>query len=522
MPSVILAGTTTGTALSLTSDTSGELQIRTNNGATTAMTLTTGGNINIPTLGARITGDFSNATGNSRVIFQTSTTNGSTSISAIPNGAGTTSAFRVIENSDTTNAAFGDLLIVQGSDVRLRSLAAGTGTNLPLTMYTGGSERLRIDTSGNVGIGTSSPTKRLTVVNLTDTTTVGNNSVMTVQGGAGGTVNSVAEIGFAFQTFSGTNPLCALGYQLTSNAGSGSGALTFSTRSVTTDTAPSERMRIDSSGNVGIGTASPGTKLDVVGNMVLSGQSTADQFFRVGANRSGNGYSFIDLQGDATYSNGLRLIRLNTGANAGSSIESRGTGAFQIVTQEAAPIAFFTNATERARIDSSGNFLVGATATLADHKVLIRQAGALPCLALQNTGSSFQNMISFYSTAGVIKGSVSSPNDSSVAYNTTSDYRLKENVAPMTGALSKVAQLKPCTYTWKSDGSSGQGFIAHELAEVVPDAVTGEKDAVDEDGSIKPQGIDTSFLVATLTAAIQELKAELDSVKAELQTLKGA
>ena len=75
--------------------------------------------------------------------------------------------------------------------------------------------------------------------------------------------------------------------------------------------------------------------------------------------------------------------------------------------------------------------------------------------------------------------------------------------------------------TWKETGSSSQGFIAHELAEVCPDAVTGEKDAINRDGSIKPQGVDTSFLVATLTAAIQELKAELDSVKAELQTLKG-
>jgi hypothetical protein len=86
----------------------------------------------------------------------------------------------------------------------------------------------------------------------------------------------------------------------------------------------------------------------------------------------------------------------------------------------------------------------------------------------------------------------------------------------MVGALDKVAQLKPCTYKWKSDGSNGQGFIAHELAEVVPDCVTGEKDAVNEDGSIKPQGIDTSFLVATLTAALQELKAELDALKAKV------
>ena len=91
----------------------------------------------------------------------------------------------------------------------------------------------------------------------------------------------------------------------------------------------------------------------------------------------------------------------------------------------------------------------------------------------------------------------------------------------MTGALAKVSALKPVTYSWKVDGSAGEGFIAHELQAVVPDCVTGEKDAVDEEGNPVYQGIDTSFLVATLTAAIQELKAELDATKAEVASLKG-
>jgi hypothetical protein len=84
----------------------------------------------------------------------------------------------------------------------------------------------------------------------------------------------------------------------------------------------------------------------------------------------------------------------------------------------------------------------------------------------------------------------------------------------MTGALAKVALLKPCTYKWNCDGSDGQGFIAHELAEVVPQCVTGAKDAVDVNGKPQYQGIDVSFLVTTLTAAIQELKAEFDAYKA--------
>jgi hypothetical protein len=90
----------------------------------------------------------------------------------------------------------------------------------------------------------------------------------------------------------------------------------------------------------------------------------------------------------------------------------------------------------------------------------------------------------------------------------------------MVGALATVSQLKPVTYKWKSDGSDGQGFIAHELQAVVPDCVTGEKDAVDAEGNPVHQGIDTSFLVATLTAAIQEQQALIVQLQADVATLK--
>ena len=109
---------------------------------------------------------------------------------------------------------------------------------------------------------------------------------------------------------------------------------------------------------------------------------------------------------------------------------------------------------------------------------------------------------------------------SSTSYVTSSDYRLKDTIAPMIGALDKVALLKPCTYKWKVDGSDGQGFIAHELGEVVPGCVTGEKDEVNADGSPKYQGIDTSFLVATLTAAIKELKAIIDTQATRITALE--
>ena len=120
---------------------------------------------------------------------------------------------------------------------------------------------------------------------------------------------------------------------------------------------------------------------------------------------------------------------------------------------------------------------------------------------------------------GTYTGGISQT-DVSTAYNTSSDYRLKENVLPISGALEKLKLLKPVSYNWKSSGIQSEGFIAHELAEVFPEAVSGEKDAVYEDGSIKPQGIDTSFLVATLTAALQELSAVNEALTARIAALE--
>jgi hypothetical protein len=179
--------------------------------------------------------------------------------------------------------------------------------------------------------------------------------------------------------------------------------------------------------------------------------------------------------------------------------------------------------TERMRIDSSGNLLVGMTAPInAFNLANIQASSSKNGLGIStSSGSGTSYFVAFYAGTNNI-GSINTTNNTATVYATTSDYRLKENIAPMTGALTTVAQLKPCTYTWKSNGSAGQGFIAHELQEVIPDAVVGEKDAVDTNNNPRYQGIDTSFLVATLTAAIQELKAQNDALEARIAALEGA
>jgi hypothetical protein len=174
------------------------------------------------------------------------------------------------------------------------------------------------------------------------------------------------------------------------------------------------------------------------------------------------------------------------------------------------------------RIDSDGNLLVNQTALNGAGKIEVSydRASSWGMQIRNTTGTTAATTYIAFKYVNTQTGYIES-SGSTTSYITTSDYRLKENVAPMTGALEKVAALKPCTYTWKTGGAAGEGFIAHELQEVCPSAVSGVKDAIDEDGSIKPQGIDTSFLVATLTAAIQELKAIVDAQGAEIAALKG-
>jgi len=108
------------------------------------------------------------------------------------------------------------------------------------------------------------------------------------------------------------------------------------------------------------------------------------------------------------------------------------------------------------------------------------------------------------------------------SYNTSSDYRLKEDVQPMVGASGRLMALNPVNFAWKVDGSRVDGFIAHEAQEVVPEAVTGEKDAVDDEGNPIYQGIDQSKIVPLLTAALQEALTKIEALEARVAALEGA
>jgi len=181
-------------------------------------------------------------------------------------------------------------------------------------------------------------------------------------------------------------------------------------------------------------------------------------------------------------------------------------------------LVFYANDADAMRIDSSGKLLINQTSPNGSSQVQLICPSSGNGILVQ-IGANGNNGMNFLNAGGAASVGTIVVNSASVAYNTSSDYRLKNTIAPMTNALAKVAQLKPVTYKWIADGSDAEGFIAHELAEVCPQAVTGEKDAIDEDGNPKYQGIDTSFLVATLTSAIQELSTLITAQSATITSL---
>jgi hypothetical protein len=312
-----------------------------------------------------------------------------------------------------------------------------------------------------------------------------------------------------------------------------------------------ESMRLDSSGNLGLGVTpsawQSGIKaITVSGANIYSGQSgaetglTTNAYYNAGWSRISTGYATLYQQ----YNGGHFWF------NAGS-----GTGA----------ISF----TQAMTLDSSGNLLVGATAAISGNseRLGVTASGASqPAILAKNvsgandytipvwnaTTTGDAKFIGFFTEASAtLRGSITyNRGGGLVAYNITSDYRLKENIVDLTNAIKTVLQLKPRQFDWIETKITTTGFIAHELAEVCPHAVTGEKDGTrieqyeispavpatfDKDGNeLTPaveavmgerevpeyQGIDTSFLVATLTAAIQEQQSIIQSLTDRISALE--
>ena len=308
----------------------------------------------------------------------------------------------------------------------------------------------------------------------------------------------------------------------------GAGTLGFSTNGT-------ERARIDSSGRLLVGTSSArlytslgyarfqveGTSFADSSIGLTNNQATVDGPYLVLNKTRGTAIGSVttvqsgDLLGSLWFqgSDGTSQIR-------GAVIEAvvDGTPGANDMTADGA-----SSPTERMRIDSAGRILLNTPTAYSVSKFTADFNSASDFgLTLRDTGSSVDAVMMYFYKSGNVRGNITT-NATSTAYNTSSDYRLKENITAVTGGISRLQQLKPSRFNFIEDpGKTVDGFIAHEVQAVVPEAITGEKDAEDADGTPIYQGIDQSKLVPLLTAALQEAIKRIEHLEARLSTLEAA
>ena len=267
----------------------------------------------------------------------------------------------------------------------------------------------------------------------------------------------------------------------------------------------SEKVRITDAGLVGIGISSPGSPLTVSG-----GTNSTVATFNNDVSATTDVQNVLLLQSNTTGTAGVGFglgIAFNGERNDGN-VQRFGEIGFEASLNSGTSLNtdFFIKrylGTEVFRVTHGGRIVRNATSTASGHGNFVGEVG-----------SSSKALAFEHTNGGGVVGSVTT-GSSSVAYNTSSDYRLKENVVEITDATTRLKQLKPKRFNFIADADTTvDGFIAHEVSSVVPEAITGNKDAVDEDGKPIYQGIDQSKLVPLLVKTIQELEARITTLEA--------
>jgi len=282
-------------------------------------------------------------------------------------------------------------------------------------------------------------------------------------------------------TLHGTDGIDSPDFNATGSVVPANGMYLPSANTLAWTTNSTRNMTLDSSGNLGIGTSSPGFKLSVAGYSNVN---------------SANKLAIGDV---ADYQARLYM----ESANETFTIENTSDYA-------SSAIAFRINGSERARIDSSGNLLVGTTSTLGNCKVnVLFSSSTVNGLSIYDVPSSgTANMVLFY-RGGAQVGSITSTS-SATSYVTSSDQRLKENIVDAPSAINSVNAIKIRSFDWKADGSHvDYGYIAQELLEVAPEAVSVPKDP-DE-----MMGVDFGKLTPRIIKALQELTQRLEALEAK-------
>ena len=390
----------------------------------------------------------------------------------------------------------------------------GDGTDGYLTFGSSNTERMRIDSSGKVGIGTLSPDVKLDVTEAYDTVAnLLSNGNFAAKFSSSGSGASGRAQGILLSGQDGNNR----GVALLAEAQSTGNAHDFVIATSSTGSTPTERMRIDSSGNVGIGQTNPQSKLVVqnpngcVSKIVAtdggSQPSATAQLVMEGFEGRGAGIFIQDSKLSASSPND-RAWFMGTGystADFGIGYAADGVNTHYL-------------AQNMLTVTTSGNLLVGKTTSTFDNTAgigqfpdgriyITRDSGN--CLYLNRTTNNGPVAAFYRGNVNTNVGTIS-VTSSATAYNTSSDERLKENIADSADAGSKVDAIQIRQFDWKADGShQDYGVIAQELVEVAPEAVS--EGETEED----MMGVDYSKLVPMLIKEVQSLRsrvAELENV----------
>jgi hypothetical protein len=399
-------------------------------------------------------------------------------------------------------------------------------TQLDLYGDASSSNGLRLDSSGRLGIGSTAPGSRLEVggesaprigINSTGTSTAG-----VLFQGAGTTYGSI------IQNISTGELAIKAGA-----SGQNSYFITFGTND------GSEKARLDVSGRLLVGTSSArlissaflggggaNAELEVEGTALAMGSFASNRndsfgpYLALVKSRGTTAGSFtLVSNGD-----GIGALSFN-GTDGSAALVGAAISAFVDGTPGAndmpGRLVFSTTAdgsaspTERMRITNAGNCFLGSQTSISSERLGITFAASAQGIAINVASGASETQVIFANPNGTV-GTITT-SGSVTAYNTSSDYRLKENVTPVTDGISRCKQLKPSRFNFIANPDhTVDGFLAHEAQAVVPDCVVGTKDEVDADGKPKYQGIDQSKLVPLLTAALQEAIAKIEALETRL------
>jgi len=452
-------------------------------------------------------------------------------------GIGTSSPSAALHVTSSNAGGYGGIFYNTSSTGEGLAIRAGSTSSHNIIVaqtYDGSASRFVVNAAGNVGIGVTSP-QHLCQIAGTLAVDSYNDTTKTITLRPGFEANANGGMGLVAKDHSGSAP---------------DGLGIYGTDGVSVHTANAgtffERFRVDTSGRLLVGTSTardkffnttfaPNVQLESTGSgigrvlSIVSNSSADDPTYLIFGKSNGTALNSNTVTASG---NTLGVVSFQ-GADGTELVEAASISAVVDATPGAndmpGRLVFSTTAdgasspTERMRINSAGLVAINTASKFDSNNVSLAVKGAFPAtpVEIQQDTTSNHFAITFRNANGLV-GSITT-SGSATSFNTSSDYRLKENVEPVADGITRLQQLKPSRFNFIADpDKTVDGFIAHEVQAVVPEAIYGEKDEVDNDGKPVYQGIDQSKLVPLLTAALQEAIGEIESLKARVAALESA